>query len=69
MKIYKLEVYVYDFEEQSVNDVINELQKNKYYSVQVADYDIRTINNWTDDHPANQCNWLEFLRNLFSRAE
>lgn len=69
MQVFKMEVYVYDHECLGVNNAILELQRSKYIGVHVADWDMREINDWNDDHPLNKTDgWLNTVRKLFERS-
>jgi len=54
-KLYKLEVYVIDFERNSRDEnIIQLLENNKHISVQVKDVASVDLGEWSDEHPLNQ---------------
>lgn len=51
--MYKLEVYVVDFEGHGLKDIEITLEQNRYYSFNVKKAEEADIGEWTDDHPVN----------------
>jgi hypothetical protein len=51
---HRLEVYIVDFENYGIEDVITTLQRTDSYFVKVADHQTTSIPNWTDDHELNK---------------
>ena len=66
MKFHKLEVYVYDFEEYRIEDIIMSLENARNCVVTVKDSQTVDINDWTDDHILNkQGTPIEVFRSYF----
>jgi hypothetical protein len=52
--MYKLEVYVIDFDNSDKYDIINDIENSRYYSVNVQSHEVADIGEWSDDHELNQ---------------
>lgn len=53
MKIYKVEVAVFDNEGLEDNDIRELLENNKWVNVNIIKMQSKEV-NWTDDHPLNK---------------
>lgn len=53
-KVYRMVVEVIDFEDLPVNEIIQIVEDNKWFSVHVHDTKIKEITDWNDDHPLNK---------------
>ena len=66
MKLHKLEVYVYDFEDYGVDNIIRSLEDARNWVLTVKDSQTADIGEWTDDHILNkQGTPIEVFRSYF----
>lgn len=54
MKMHRIVTYVFDFEEQPIEDVKAELQQMRHVSLRVGDVQTVDIGEWDDDHELNK---------------
>lgn len=54
MKMHKLEVYVIDFDDIGIDDIVAELEDISMGMVQVKSGATTDIGKWHDDHELNQ---------------
>lgn len=54
VKGYKLELFVLDFENQKIEDLISEIERTRYSSVKVMDTLKIYDGSFSDDHPLNK---------------
>lgn len=74
LNIYKLEVYIYDFDEVGEKDIKNYLENTKYPNhcmhPKVASMEKRTVFDWDEGHELNKLKTQEqALKNLFSKEQ
>ena len=68
MKFHKLEVYVVDFENSGIGDIIAEIEQNRYFCMNVQAHETTDIGEWSDDHELNNCNTpVERFREYFKK--
>jgi hypothetical protein len=51
--VYRLEVFVLDFNRSNPNEVVIEIERNKYLTVHVNKVEVRDAGEWSDEHPLN----------------
>lgn len=70
MRMFKFEVYVIDFENQGLGDLIEEVQNlGRYASFKVMNHEIAEIGQWYDNHELNQrSSNIETYRKYFKPA-
>jgi hypothetical protein len=67
MKFHKLEVYVLDFENGGIKNLIKLLEQNPHFNMEVKAYQTVDIGEWYDDHELNQLDTtLEQYRAYFN---
>ena len=64
MRLYKMEVYVYDFEDNDPIDVIESVEANRYRVVKVLKSEDIGL-EWHDDHELNKRADIETHRKYF----
>lgn len=66
MKLYKMEVYVFDFENSDVGDIIDKIENTDYFYPQVKKVQVADIGEWNDDHILNKVDTnIEVFRSYF----
>lgn len=66
MKVHKLEVLVYDFENYGIDEYVVALNQNNDYHMRVLDYQTKEIGEWSDAHPLNHPETLmEYVDEIF----
>jgi len=66
MRLYKMEVYVYDFEDTDPTDVIESIESNRYRVVRVLKSEDIGL-DWHDGHELNHTLDLETHRKYFGK--
>jgi hypothetical protein len=51
--VYRLEVFVIDFNRSNPDEVVIEIERNKYLTVHVNKVEVRDAGEWSDEHPLN----------------
>ena len=66
MKMHKLEVYVFDFENSGLENVVASIENNRHYCISVKESQTADIGKWDDDHILNKSGTpLEVFRSYF----
>jgi hypothetical protein len=66
MKLHKLEVYVFDFENSGVDNIIESIENNRHYCITVQDSQTANIGDWNDDHILNKAGTpIEVFRSYY----
>lgn len=69
MKMHKFEVYVLDSENLGADNIVSELDQNRYFSVVVKAQETTDIGEWSDDHELNMSSTsLERYRSYFKKT-
>jgi hypothetical protein len=53
MKLHKIEVYVFDFEDMGIDSCLDEIKNMKYLITRSFDQGTADIGEWDDDHELN----------------
>jgi len=74
LKVYKLEVYVIDFDELGGEEIKSTIENQKYpnwcINPNVKKIKERDIGEWSDDHPLNKSDTCDAeYERLFSRGD
>lgn len=47
-------IEVLDFERNTIEDVLEEVQRNRHLVIHVHEHQLKQIENWDDNHPLNK---------------
>lgn len=53
MKVYKMEIFVIDFEDHGETEVINAIENERYFTPSVLSSKCVDIGEWEDSNPLN----------------
>ena len=74
MKVYKLELLVYDFEDRGLEETKELLENSRHLdlkvvsseAVDIGEWDYHHPLKWDDDNPLNKEHWKEEYKRLFN---
>ena len=66
MKVYRLEILAYDFQNRGLEETKELLENSRHLDLRVVSSEAVDIGEWDDDNPLSKEHWKEEYKRLFN---